>query len=188
MTILFIAVGLAMDAFAVSVSNGVSVSHFQLSHGMKQGLYFGFFQFMMPILGWFLGSSVKIYIETVDHWIAFLLLGGIGLNMILDTQKKEEVRACSDNGGKVLDHRLLMIQAIATSIDALAVGISFALLDIHIISAAAVIGVIAFLFSVAGGMLGKGLGSLFQQKAEFLGGFILIGIGFHILLEHLFLI
>lgn len=187
-TILLIAVGLAMDAFAVSVSNGVAVNDFRLGHGVKLGFYFGGFQFVMPIIGWILGNSVKNYIESVDHWIAFVLLGAIGLNMILETRKTQdkELSSCMRCADEVLSVRLLTLQAVATSIDALAVGISFALLDINIVFAAAIIGAVAFLFSFAGGVLGKGLGGLFKQKAEFFGGAILIAIGIKILSEHLF--
>lgn len=186
-TTFFIAVGLAMDAFAVSVSNGVTISDFKWIHGIKQGLYFGGFQFLMPLLGYLLGSSVKESIEAVDHWIAFLLLCGIGLNMVLESRQKDtESKQVVASAHTLLTGRILLVQAVATSIDALAVGISFALLEINILISSAIIGSVAFLFSVAGGLLGKGLGSLFRQKAECMGGIILIGIGMKILAEHFF--
>lgn len=188
LTILFIAVGLAMDAFAVSVSNGVAVKNFRPAHGIKQGIYFGGFQFLMPVIGWFLGSSVKEYIEAIDHWIAFVVLAIIGANMVLESFHKEQAELCRKGAAakECLTAGRLMVQAIATSIDALAVGISFAILDVNILSASAMIGIIAFLFSYFGGILGIKLGELIEHRAEFLGGIILILIGLKILLEHLF--
>ena len=181
--ILLIAVSLAMDAFAVSVSNGVSVRGFGKAHAVKQGIYFGSFQCMMPILGWVLGSSVRTYIEAVDHWIAFGLLAVIGLNMIKESMSDEE-----EAGEGELTVKVLVLQAIATSIDALAVGISFAVLQVNILQAAAIIGVVAFVFSFIGGVLGKSIGGLLQGKAELAGGVVLILIGCKILIEHLFFI
>lgn len=181
--ILLIAVSLAMDAFAVSVSNGVSVRGFGKAHAVKQGIYFGGFQCMMPILGWVLGSSVRTYIEAVDHWIAFGLLAVIGLNMIKESMSDEE-----EAGEGELTVKVLVLQAIATSIDALAVGISFAVLQVNILQAAAIIGVVAFVFSFIGGVLGKSIGGLLQGKAELAGGIVLILIGCKILIEHLFFI
>ena len=131
MTILLIAVSLAMDAFAVSISNGVCVRGFCRKDALKQAFYFGAFQFFMPVIGWVLGSSVKTYIEAVDHWIAFVLLFIIGANMIRESLKGEEPEG-SKNG--ILTHKTLFWQAVATSIDALAVGISFAILDLFIYS------------------------------------------------------
>lgn len=182
-TIFLIAASLAMDAFAVSISNGVSVRGFDKKDALRQGLYFGGFQFAMPLAGWFLGSSVKAYIEAVDHWIAFFLLAVIGGNMIRESVKGEDAP-----GESALTAKVLLLQAVATSIDALAVGISFALLDVNILTAGLVIGVVAFVLSFLGGVLGKGLGSFLQAKAAFAGGVVLILIGGKILAEHLFLI
>lgn len=179
--IFLIAVSLAMDAFAVSISNGVSVRGFGRRQAVRQGLYFGGFQFLMPLTGWVLGSSVKSYIEAVDHWIAFGLLAFIGLNMIRESLKGEEAEGTSE-----LSVKVLMLQAVATSIDALAVGISFAVLDVNIIQAGILIGVVAFLFSFLGGVLGKSIGVFLQGKAEIAGGTVLVLIGCKILLEHLF--
>lgn len=184
-TVLFIAISLAMDAFAVSVTNGISIPCFNCKDAAKQGIYFGSFQFAMPVIGWILGSSVKDYIETVDHWIAFILLAIIGGNMILGSIQKEEDSICCKNG--TLSAKCLIPQAIATSIDALAIGISFALLDVNILYASAIIGIIAFVLSYFGGILGKGLGGFLQKKAELAGGLVLIGIGIKILVEHLYL-
>lgn len=181
-TIFLIAVSLAMDAFAVSISNGVSVKGFGKKEAATQGLYFGGFQFLMPVIGWFLGSSVKTYIESVDHWIAFVLLAVIGGNMIRESFGGEE-----EEGQAALTAKVLLLQAVATSIDALAVGISFAILDVNIWWAAGIIGVVSFVISFCGGMLGKGLGNFLQAKAEFAGGAVLILIGVKILVEHIFL-
>lgn len=179
--IFLIAVSLAMDAFAVSISNGVSVRGFSKVHAVKQGIYFGGFQFMMPVLGWVLGSSVRTYIEAVDHWIAFGLLALIGLNMIRESMSEEE-----EDGEGELTAKVLVLQAIATSIDALAIGISFAVLQVNILQAAVIIGIVAFVFSFVGGVLGKSIGGLLQGKAELIGGAVLILIGCKILIEHLF--
>ncbi len=179
--IFLIALSLAMDAFAVSISNGVSVRGFGKKDAVRQGLYFGIFQFLMPLIGWFLGSSVKDCIAALDHWIAFLLLAVIGANMIRESLKEENAQEESH-----LTSKVLMLQAIATSIDALAVGISFALLDVNILTAGLIIGIIAFALSFTGGILGKGLGSFLQAKAAFAGGTVLILIGLKILIEHLF--
>ena len=180
--IFLIAVSLAMDAFAVSISNGVSVGGFGKKDAVKQGLYFGGFQFLMPVLGWVLGSSVKHYIEAVDHWIAFGLLAVIGINMIRESLSGEE-----EEGTTELSVKVLILQAIATSIDALAVGISFAVLRVDILWASAIIGVVAFVFGLMGGVLGKKIGGLLQNKAELAGGVVLLLIGCKILVEHLFL-
>lgn len=182
-TILLIALSLAMDAFAVSISNGIRILDFGRADAFKQGIYFGAFQFIMPIVGWFLGTSVRGYIEAVDHWIAFFLLVLIGGNMIWESMKKEDV---GQERKKILTSKELMIQAIATSIDALAVGISFAVLDVSIISASMMIGLVAFALSFIGGYLGKGLGGFLQKKTEFAGGGLLILIGIKVLIEHLF--
>lgn len=181
-TIWLIALSLAMDAFAVSISNGVSVRGFGGRHAVLQGIYFGVFQFLMPVIGWFLGSSVKTYISSVDHWIAFALLAVIGGNMIRESLHPDEEEAAQSQ----LSAKVLVLQAVATSIDALAVGISFAILDVNIWVASAIIGVVAFALGVVGGFLGKRLGDFLQSKAEFVGGLVLVGIGIKILVEHLF--
>lgn len=177
--IFLVAVSLAMDAFAVSISNGVSVKGFCRQDAIRQATYFGGFQFAMPVLGWLLGSSVKDYIQAVDHWIAFILLGAIGLNMILESRKAGE-----EEGNVTLGHKTLLVQAVATSIDALAVGISFALLDVNILQAGVIIGVISFVISCGGAWIGKVVGGHLQSKAEVVGGLVLIGIGMKILIEH----
>lgn len=178
-----IAIGLAMDAFAVAISNGVSAKPFGVKESVWQGLYFGGFQFLMPLVGWFLGSRVKDYIAALDHWIAFVLLAFIGGNMIRESFQKEETQK-----KRKLNANVLCLQAIATSIDALAVGIGFAILDVEIVKAASTIGVISFGIAFLGGMLGKYLGNFLQTKAEFAGGLVLVGIGLKILVEHLFFV
>lgn len=180
--ILLIAVSLAMDAFAVSISNGVSVRGFGKKDALRQATYFGGFQFLMPIIGWVLGSSVKEYIEAFDHWIAFILLLLIGVNMIYESLKGEEE---NDEGGSSLTNKILFFQAVATSIDALAVGISFAILNVNILKAGIIIGIVSFIISCIGAFAGKCLGNKMQAKAEIMGGIVLILIGVKILLEHL---
>lgn len=180
--ILLIAVSLAMDAFAVSISNGVCIRGFGKKDAVRQAIFFGGFQFLMPILGWVLGSSVKVYIEAFDHWIAFILLLLIGVNMIHESLKGEEGK---NEECCLLTNRVLFIQAVATSIDALAVGISFAILNVNILQAGIIIGVVSFIISCIGAFAGKCLGDKMQSKAEVLGGIVLILIGTKILIEHM---
>ena len=183
-TVFLIAVSLAMDAFAVSVSNGIALKNFRVSDGMKMGVFFGLFQCIMPIVGWILGNSVRVYIEAVDHWIAFILLLLIGGNMVKESlSKDDDEEDCKCDF--ILTNKKLFLQAIATSIDALAVGISFAMLKVDIIGASIIIGLVCFTISFAGGSLGKKLGEVFEERAEFLGGMVLIAIGAKILAEHL---
>lgn len=183
--IFLIAVSLALDAFAVSVSSGISVPGFGWKHALKMGCYFGFFQFAMPLIGWLLGTGVSTYIEAVDHWIAFALLVLIGGKMVWEALKKARGTGDQDEAPAELTARRLTVLAVATSIDALAVGVSMAFMAVNIISAAIIIGVVAFLLSIVGGLLGRRLGGLFQQRAELVGGLVLIGIGVKILCEHI---
>ena len=180
--ILLIALSLAMDAFAVSVSTGIAVPGFGPKEAARIGAWCGFFQFAMPLAGWFLGFSVKTYIEAVDHWIAFGLLVLIGGGMVRQALSGGEEEAVTD-----LSVRRLFFLALATSIDALAVGVTLAFdSSVNILLSAAVIGVVAFLMAMLGGLLGRRLGQLFQRRATLLGGLVLVGIGLKILLEHLF--
>lgn len=181
--VLLIAVSLAMDAFAVSVSSGISVRGFGPRQALRMGLWFGFFQFAMPVAGWVLGSGVSGYIEAVDHWVAFGLLAFIGGRMAWEALRSPCVPA---DAPTELTARRLAVLALATSIDALAVGVTLAFVDVDILFSASVIGVVAFALSVAGGLLGRRLGCLFQRRAEVLGGLVLIGIGVKILVEHLY--
>lgn len=178
--IFLIALSLAMDAFAVSVSTGIAVPGFGPRQAARIGAWCGFFQFAMPLAGWFLGSSVKTYIEAVDHWIAFGLLVLIGGSMIHEALSGGEGEAVTD-----LSVRRLFLLALATSIDALAVGVSLAFTDAKILLSALIIGLVAFTLAMLGGLLGRRLGQLFQRRATFLGGLVLIAIGLKILLEHL---
>ena len=181
--IFLIAVSLALDAFAVSVSSGISIPGFGPRQAVKMGLWFGTFQFLMPLLGWLLGSSVSQYIEAVDHWVAFGLLAVIGGKMAWESLR----RGCGeeDEAPPDLSARRLCVLAIATSIDALAVGITFAFLEVSILPAVCFIAATTFLLSCIGVKVGNLCGTRFQSKAELLGGIILILLGLKILLEHL---
>ena len=172
--IFLIAVSLALDAFAVSVSSGISIPGFGGRQAVKMGLWFGGFQFAMPLIGWLLGTSVSQYIEAVDHWVAFALLAIIGGRMVWGALRHgagEEEEAPPD-----LSARRLCLLAIATSIDALAVGVSMAFMNVPVLLSAVVIGVVAFGLSVVGGLAGRRLGALFQRRAGAGGG---VGVGGH---------
>ncbi len=176
-----LAVGLSMDAFAVSICKGLATEQVKLKHSVITGAWFGGFQALMPLIGFILGTSFEKYVTKIDHWIAFILLGAIGANMIKEAFSKEENDSdCS------FRFKTMLVMAVATSIDALAVGITLALLpDINIIAAVSFIGVITFVFSAVGVKLGNVFGGKYKSKAEFLGGAILIILGLKILLEHL---
>ena len=180
--IALLGISLAMDAFAVSITTGITLKDLRWKHAVKVGLFFGGFQFLMPLIGYLAGTTVASYIEGVDHWIAFGLLAFIGGKMLwecIHPGKDEEEAVDPTATGK------LFILAIATSIDALAVGISLALLKANIWLCAGWIGVITFALSMMGVMLGKKLGEKFQKSAGFVGGIVLICIGVKILMEHL---
>ncbi len=184
--VFLIAVSLAMDAFAVSVTNGIMIRDFRRRHAVKMGLYFGAFQFIMPIAGYVLGSGFQRFISAYDHWVAFILLAAIGTNMLIESFKKEDGESMEATAAEMLKCSKLTLLAVATSIDALAVGISFAVVGgTNIFINAAIIGAVAFVISYCGGMFGKKLGEVFKKSAERLGGVILIGIGVKILIEHL---
>ena len=180
LTLLTLAVGLAMDAFAVSICKGLAMREKVLKKGSIVGLWFGGFQALMPTIGFFLGTQFKDQITSIDHWIAFVLLGVIGINMVKEALSNEEEQA--DDSIAVKEMFML---AVATSIDALAVGITFAFLNVHIVSAASIIGVCTFLISFAGVKIGNIFGTKYKSKAELAGGIILILLGFKILFEHL---
>lgn len=176
-----IATGLSMDAFAVSVCKGLATKEIRIRHFFIVGLWFGGFQALMPALGYFLGSGFDRYISHLDHWIAFILLSLIGGNMIREALSKEE--ECHNASFSV---KVMFVMAVATSIDALAVGITFALLpDVNIAAAFSFIGAITFLLSAAGLKIGNVFGIRYKAKAEFAGGLILVLMGVKILLEHL---
>lgn len=174
-----ISVGLAMDAFAVSICKGLSVKKLKFKHMLIVGGYFGVFQGLMPVIGYLLSVGFEKYITAVDHWIAFILLGLIGANMIKESLGDEE---------KIDDSftfKAMLPLAIATSIDALAVGVTFAFLNVNILLAVSLIGIITFVLSAIGTKIGNVFGEKFKNKAEFFGGIILILMGLKILLEHL---
>ena len=170
-----------MDAFAVSVCKGLGVKEVRAKHAMCCGLWFGGFQALMPFLGYILGTAFESYITKIDHWIAFVLLGFIGVNMIREAFSKEEEETDASFGVKTM-----LLMAIATSIDALAVGITFAFLGVNIWLAVTLIGCTTFVFSAAGVKIGNVFGNKYKAKAELAGGLILIAIGCKILIEHLF--
>lgn len=178
--ILLISIGLAMDAFAVSVCKGLAMKKMSWKKAIIIGLYFGAFQAIMPTIGFFLGTTFERFITNVDHWIAFILLVGIGINMVKETFDKE-----SENRNDNVDVKTMLVLSIATSIDALAIGITFACLKIHIVMPVITIGLITFIISVIGVKIGNRFGNKYEKKAEIMGGVILILLGIKILLEHL---
>ena len=175
-----LAVGLSMDAFAVSICKGLAGGKVGAREMGLAGVWFGGFQALMPVLGYILGAAFADYITAFDHWIAFALLGIIGGNMIKEACSGEEEEVSDSFGVKTM-----FIMAVATSIDALAIGITFALLKVNIVAAAAFIGCSTFVFSAAGVKIGSVFGTRYKSKAEFAGGVILILLGVKILLEHL---
>lgn len=177
-----IAVGLSMDAFAVSICKGLSMQKMNTKNAVVVGLYFGGFQAAMPLVGYFLGSQFKNSITSIDHWIAFILLAVIGLNMIRDA-----LSADSESCDASIAAKDMVVLAVATSIDALAIGVTFAFLSVDIIPAVSFIGVITFALSVVGVKAGTVFGCRYKSKAEFAGGLILVLMGLKILVEHLFL-
>lgn len=175
-----IAVGLSMDAFAVSICKGLAMSKVDLKKASICGIWFGGFQALMPLIGWLLGSQFTSYITKVDHWIAFVLLALIGGNMIKESLEKDEEKV-SDS----LEFKVMLLLAIATSIDALAMGVTFAFLSVNIWWAITFIGATTFILSAIGVKAGAFLGMKFKAKAEFAGGCVLVLMGTKILLEHL---
>ena len=173
-----LALGLSMDAFAVSICKGLSVPKLQAKHCLICGIYFGGFQALMPLLGWLLGRQFEQYITSVDHWIAFVLLAVIGANMIKESFSKEE--ECPDAS---FGFKTMLTLAVATSIDALAVGVTFAFLDVAIVPAVLLIGATTFVCSAVGVKIGNVFGNRFQSKAEFLGDSLPLDLD---LIEHLF--
>lgn len=175
-----LAVGLSMDAFAVSICKGLSVQRLRPRHAIIAGAYFGGFQALMPLIGWLLGRQFEELIKSIDHWIAFGLLVIIGANMIRESFGKDE--EVNDS----FSFKTMLPLAIATSIDALAVGVTFAFLDVQIVTAILLIGVTTFAISAAGVKIGNVFGAKYKSKAELAGGIILILLGIKILIEHLF--
>lgn len=181
--LLFLAVGLSMDAFAVSVCKGLSMKNAGLREGAICGVWFGGFQALMPLIGFFLGTLFADAIKAFDHWVAFALLALIGINMLKEAFEKE--KCCDDSGGD-LSAKTMLVMAVATSIDALAVGISLAMAgNVSIYAAITLIGVTTFVLSAAGVKIGNIFGSRYEKGAQIAGGVILILLGTKILLEHL---
>lgn len=179
-SIIVIAVGLAMDAFAVSVASGVTMKQMGLRQTLTIAASFALFQAFMPVIGWFAGLSFRNYIAAYDHWIVFGLLAGIGIKMIYESRRRED----DEEVKPVMSGGRLLLLSIATSIDALAVGLSFAILSINILAPALIIGFVTGGLSHAGIILGRKVGHLFEGKIEIIGGVILILIGLKILLQH----
>ena len=177
--IFFIGIGLAMDAFAVSICKGLSMKKIKWKNAAIIAIYFGVFQAFMPSIGYFLGNSFNDSVKIIDHWIAFILLSFIGLNMIRESFEKEE------ESNDSVDFKTMIVLAIATSIDALAVGVTFAFFKVNLYLSITVIGIITLILSLIGFIIGNKFGDKFQNKAELTGGAILIIIGLKILLEHL---
>ncbi|MBQ6478960.1 MAG: manganese efflux pump [Erysipelotrichaceae bacterium] len=176
--ILLISVGMAMDSFAVSVCKGLSVKKAGIPEGMKCGFYFGGFQALMPVIGYYLGRLFADLIVRIDHWIAFFLLLFIGLQMIRESRETETV-------DDKMDVRTMLLLAVATSIDALSIGVTLAFIKVNIWIVVTSIGVVTFLFSLTGVLIGRKAGSMLGNKAKVIGGLILIYLGTKILLEHL---
>ncbi|MFO7929481.1 MAG: manganese efflux pump MntP family protein [Candidatus Humimicrobiaceae bacterium] len=181
LNIFLISTSLAMDCFAVSIAGGANSRKLRFLDALKVAFWFGFFQAVMPLIGWLVGFSLKSFIERFDHWVAFGLLFIIGIKMIYeafkDAGKREKIN--------FLKIPTLLLLSVATSIDALAVGITFSLLDMQLLLSVGIIGMFAFIFSIAGYFIGHRLGHFFESKVEAVGGIILIGIGIKILIEHL---
>ena len=188
--LIFTSFALSMDAFAVSITKGMTIKNLKKSTALKMALAFGVFQGAMPLLGWALGISFESYIKSIDHWVAFILLGFIGFNMIkgfFDDRKEEnasELEFSATTDVDDLSNKEIIMLAVATSIDALAVGISYAFLNVSIIPAASIICIITFLVCVVGVFVGNKVGDIFNGYAELVGGIILILIGFNIFNEH----
>lgn len=178
-------IGLAMDAFAVSVCKGLGMRRLNKKQTLIIGLYFGGFQALMPLIGWLLGSQFQKYITSIDHWVAFILLGFIGGKMMIEAIREWNEEETVDVIDAPLDHKNMLVLAVATSIDALAVGITFAFLDTPIIEAITIIGITTMIISIIGVVVGNFFGSRYKSKAEFIGGLILVLLGLKILLEHL---
>jgi putative Mn2+ efflux pump MntP len=180
--LILIAIGLSMDAFAVSICTGLTIQRLSLRQPRVVGLYFGVFQMLMPLIGYLVGSTFASYIIDIDHWIAFVLLAFIGARMVKESLSKEEEAATCEAS---LGVKRMLPLAVATSIDALAIGVSFAFLNVDIIPATSLIGATTLGLSMSGVWLGNIFGARYKSKAEFVGGAILILLGLKILLEHL---
>lgn len=184
---LLVAMGLAMDAFAVSISSGICIPDLKPRHALRAAFSFGFFQFLMPVAGWLLGSTFRSLIQGFDHWIAFGLLAVVGGKMIIESAKTRNEGACEDDSkaASILSLPGLLVLSVATSIDALAVGLSYSVLGTPILLPAAIIGLVTFALCVVGCEFGKRIGAKFERWATLVGGIVLVGIGAKIAVEHL---
>jgi putative Mn2+ efflux pump MntP len=182
-SIFIIALALSMDAFAVAVTNGIIISRIQIRHYMRIAFFFGLFQGVMPVIGWAAGSHFRDAIQPIDHWIAFGLLTAVGGKMIYEALTVSEIG--QESKTNCLHFPTLLLMSLATSIDALAAGISFAVLDVYIVKPALIIGGVTVAMSVLGIKIGDTVGHLFENYIEIVGGIMLFGIGLKILIEHL---
>ena len=180
--LIILAVGLSMDAFAVSICKGLSVRKLEIKHMALAGIWFGGFQALMPLIGYLLGSTFASYVQKFDHWIALILLAFIGLSMIKEAFGEDEEEVGDSFGAKTM-----FLMAVATSIDALAVGVTFAFLNVNVIFAVFTIGITTFIFSAAGIKIGNVFGLRLKSKAELAGGAILVLLGLKIFVEHMFM-
>ena len=178
--IILLAIGVAMDAFAASICKGIPLKKVAPKHAMLTAIWFGGFQALLPLIGYYLGASFSDFVSSIDHWIAFLLLGIIGVNMLRESFQKDE--CCSDKSD--FSVRAMFPVALATSIDAMAVGVSLSFMDVNIWMAVLAIGIITAMFSGAGVYIGNMFGNRYKSKAEMTGGLILVVMGVRILLEH----
>lgn len=179
--ILGVAIGLSLDAFAVSVTNGCLIKKLQFTHALRIAFFFGLFQALMPLIGWAAGSHFSAYIQKIDHWIVFCLLAFIGTKMIVESRSLDKGNEAKD----CRDFPTLLLFSFATSFDALAVGLSFGILKIHILLPVTIIGIVTFILCMIGVYVGNRIGHLVENKLELAGGMVLIGIGLKILIEHL---
>jgi len=180
LSIVLIALALAMDAFGVSISSGIAIAKMRIRHALLIASFFGIFQGVMPLLGWFAGQGIRVYVAAWDHWLAFFLLLAVGVKMIYEAFRTKGIEKRYDP----LDIYVLFVLAIATSIDALAVGLTLSLVDMNILYPVLIIGVVTFVMSFVGTYIGDFFGHLFENKVEILAGLLLIGIGVKILIEH----
>ncbi len=182
-----LAIGLSMDAFAVSISDGMCYKGMKKTQAVSIALAFGLFQGLMPLLGYLAGSTFSSAVQNIDHWFALILLGFIGGKMVVEAVRELRCPEQAQENCKEFSYRLLLVQAVATSIDALAVGVSFALMNVNIWTASSFIALVTFVCCIIGVFMGTRLGLLLKQKAEIFGGLILIALGIKIFVEHMWL-
>ena len=180
--LVLLALGLAMDTFAVSVASGIAYRNFRFHHAIRMATAFGLFQAVMPAIGWLVGRTLQQWVAGIDHWVAFVLLGFVGGKMIYEALRIEKAEEPTNPFGA----SVLLVLALATSIDALVVGVTFAVLQTAIVTPIIVIGSVTFAVSLAGVYIGEAFGHFFEKKIEVFGGLVLIGMGLKILIQHLF--